>query len=115
MFDKHRRSRHNGVCSTKNVELVRFLDADRIIDYTCEDFTQGKERYDLLLDNVGNRPLSAMKRVLSQNGKCGSAEGTLAGVDPIGGGCDYAPTFTEIWIRKACLAAYDFGTIVARP
>jgi NADPH:quinone reductase-like Zn-dependent oxidoreductase len=59
-----------GVCSTKNVELVRSLGADRVIDYTTEDFTQGNERYDLLLDNVGNRPLSAMKRILSPNGKC---------------------------------------------
>jgi NADPH:quinone reductase-like Zn-dependent oxidoreductase len=59
-----------GVCSTKNVELVRSLGADRVIDYTCQDFTQDNERYDLLLDNVGNRPLSAMKRILSPNGKC---------------------------------------------
>ena len=59
-----------GVCSTKNVELVRSLGADRVIDYTREDFTQDSERYDLLLDNVGNRALSAMKRVLSPNGKC---------------------------------------------
>jgi NADPH:quinone reductase-like Zn-dependent oxidoreductase len=59
-----------GVCSTKNVELVRSLGADRVIDYTREDFTQDSERYDLLLDNVGNRTLSAMKRVLSPNGKC---------------------------------------------
>src|SRR5215472_16057472 len=59
-----------GVCSTKNVELVRSLGAGRVIDYAREDFTQDSERYDLLLDNVGNRTLSAMKRVLSPNGQC---------------------------------------------
>src|SRR5450755_1998877 len=59
-----------GVCSTKNVELVRSLGADRVIDYTRDDFTQDSERYDLLLDNVGNRTLSAMRRVLSPSGKC---------------------------------------------
>jgi NADPH:quinone reductase-like Zn-dependent oxidoreductase len=59
-----------GVCSTKNVELVRSLGADRVIDYTRDDFTQDSQRYDLLLDNVGNRTLSAMRRVLSPNGKC---------------------------------------------
>jgi NADPH:quinone reductase-like Zn-dependent oxidoreductase len=59
-----------GVCSTKNMELVRSLGADRVIDYTCADFTQDSERYDLLLDNVGNRTLSDLKRVLSPSGKC---------------------------------------------
>ncbi len=59
-----------GVCSTKNVELVRSLGADRVIDYTRDDFTQDSQRYDLLLDNVGNRTLSAMRRVLSPNGRC---------------------------------------------
>jgi NADPH:quinone reductase-like Zn-dependent oxidoreductase len=44
--------------------------ADRVIDYRCEDFTKDGERYDLLLDNVGNLKLSAMKRVLRPDGKC---------------------------------------------
>ena len=59
-----------GVCSTKNIDLVRSLGADRAIDYTREDFTHDTERYDLLLDNVGNRTLSSMKRVLGPGGKC---------------------------------------------
>ena len=59
-----------GVCSTKNIELVRSLGADRVIDYTREDFTQDIERYDLLLDNVGNRTLFSMRHVLTPNGKC---------------------------------------------
>ena len=59
-----------GVCSTRNVELVRSLGADRVIDYTRDDFTQDSQHYDLILDNVGNRALSDMRRVLSPNGKC---------------------------------------------
>jgi NADPH:quinone reductase-like Zn-dependent oxidoreductase len=59
-----------GVCSTKNVDMVRSLGADRVIDYTHDDFTHDGQRYDVLLDNVGNRPLSAFRRVLAPRGKC---------------------------------------------
>lgn len=57
-----------GVCSTRNVDLVRSLGADHVIDYTQEDFTQSGQRYDLLLDNAGNRSLSDCRRVLVSNG-----------------------------------------------
>jgi NADPH:quinone reductase-like Zn-dependent oxidoreductase len=58
-----------GVCSTRNVDLVKSLGADRVIDYTKEDFTKGAERYDVMLDNVGNRSLSECKGVLTPKGK----------------------------------------------
>ena len=58
-----------GVCSTRNVDLVRSLGADHVIDYTKEDFTKGAERYDVMLDNVGNRSLSECKGVLTPEGK----------------------------------------------
>ena len=58
------------VCSTRNVDQSRALGADRVIDYTRDDFTTEDERFDLLLDNVGNRPLAAMRRILAPHGKC---------------------------------------------
>ena len=57
-----------GVCSTRNMDLVRSLGADHVIDYTKEDFTKSGQRYDVILDNVGNQPLSEFRRVLSPNG-----------------------------------------------
>lgn len=57
-----------GVCSTRNVEMVRALGADHVIDYTREDFAKGGERYDLILDNVGIHPLSAFRAVLKEKG-----------------------------------------------
>jgi len=56
------------VCSTRNVSMVRSLGADRVVDYTREDFTQSGERYDLILDCVGNRSLSACRHVLRPGG-----------------------------------------------
>jgi NADPH:quinone reductase-like Zn-dependent oxidoreductase len=58
-----------GVCSTRNVEMVRSLGADRVIDYTKEDFTKGEQRYDVILDNVGNHSLSECRRMLNPEGK----------------------------------------------
>src|SRR5438128_228592 len=58
-----------GVCSTRNVDLVRSLGADRVIDYTKEDFTKSADRYDVILDNVANHSLSECRRVLNPKGK----------------------------------------------
>jgi len=57
-----------GVTSTKNVELVRSIGADHVIDYTREDFTRGAERYDLILDNVGNHSMARTRRALTPTG-----------------------------------------------
>ena len=58
-----------GVCSTRNVDLVRSLGADHVIDYTKEDFTKGEQKYDVILDNVANHSLSEFRHVLTPNGK----------------------------------------------
>ncbi|WP_235206367.1 NAD(P)-dependent alcohol dehydrogenase [Actinomadura welshii] len=57
-----------GVCSTRNVELVRSLGADDVVDYSREDVLRRDERYDLVMDIVGNRSLAALRRVLTPGG-----------------------------------------------
>jgi NADPH:quinone reductase-like Zn-dependent oxidoreductase len=57
-----------GVCSAANVELVRSIGADDVIDYTREDFTAGGPRYDIILDNVANRSLPELWRALAPRG-----------------------------------------------
>ena len=64
-----------GVCSTKNLELVRSLGADHVIDYTKEDFTKGEERYDVIYDLVNNRSFAERRRILKPGGIC-----VLAGI-----------------------------------
>jgi NADPH:quinone reductase-like Zn-dependent oxidoreductase len=68
-----------GVCSTRNAGMVRSIGADRVIDYTQEDFTKGTQRYDLILDNVGNHSLSACRRVLNPKGRLVIAGGKEIG------------------------------------
>jgi NADPH:quinone reductase-like Zn-dependent oxidoreductase len=58
-----------GVCSTKNLELVRSIGADHVLDYTQQDFRDGAERYDVILDNVGDRSMADTRRALTPNGK----------------------------------------------
>ena len=77
-----------GVCSTRNLELVRSIGADHVIDYTKENFTKGAQRYDLLFDLVGIHSFPDRRRILQPNGICvlagvggsGSNEARWAGV-----------------------------------
>jgi NADPH:quinone reductase-like Zn-dependent oxidoreductase len=57
------------VCSTRNVDMVRSIGADHVIDYTREDFTKGGPHYDFILDNVGNHSLSETRRALTPHGR----------------------------------------------
>ncbi|MFL6520395.1 MAG: NAD(P)-dependent alcohol dehydrogenase [Chthoniobacterales bacterium] len=59
-----------GVCSTKNLDLVRSLGADHVIDYTKEDYTKSDERYDVIYDLVNNHSFAERRRVLKPGGLC---------------------------------------------
>ena len=100
-----------GVCSTRNVAMVRSIGADRVIDYTKEDFTQSAQPYDVIFDNVSNHSFSERRRILTSNGIC-----VLAG---IGG----AGSHEGQWARlggslKALVASWfisqKFVTFIAR-
>ncbi len=56
------------VASTRNLDMLRSIGADRVVDYTKEDFTRGDQRYDLILDNVSNRSLTDLRRALAPTG-----------------------------------------------
>ncbi len=84
-----------GVCSTRNVDMVRSLGADHVVDYTKENFTQGSQQYDLIVDNVSSQSLSDCRRVLK-------SEGTMV----IVGGLNKDPFIGALWGPiKAKLAA----------
>jgi NADPH:quinone reductase-like Zn-dependent oxidoreductase len=68
-----------GVCSTRNLDLVRSIGADHVIDYTKEDFTKTDQRYDLIFDLIGNHSFSERRRILNPNGIC-----VMAGVGGAG-------------------------------
>jgi NADPH:quinone reductase-like Zn-dependent oxidoreductase len=76
-----------GVCSTRNVDLVKSIGADHVIDYTKEDFTKTDQHYDMIYDLVGNHSFSERRQILTPNGIC-----VLAGI----GGAGFHP---ESWER----------------
>lgn len=76
---KHLGAHVTGVCSRRNVELVRSLGADHVLDYAREDFTRGDSRYDFILDNVGNKPMAACRRAVVADGRYVPNNGTSGG------------------------------------
>ncbi|HKQ03971.1 MAG TPA: NAD(P)-dependent alcohol dehydrogenase [Blastocatellia bacterium] len=95
-----------GVCSTRNVEMVRSIGADRVIDYTREDFTKGTPRYDLIFDCISNHSLSAIRRVLNPRGKC-----------VIAGGLSKVRVILTVALKALLLSwvvSQKFGMFVAR-
>src|SRR6202043_3182291 len=67
---KSLRTEVTGVCSTRNVDLVRSIGADPVIDYTSRAITKTDQRYDLIFDLVGNHSFSERRRILNPNGIC---------------------------------------------
>lgn len=96
-----------GVCSTRNVDMVRSIGADRVIDYTREDFTKSGQRYDLILDNVGNRSLSECRRALNPKGKYVMVGG------PAGRWFDPLPRMLSASVLSR-FVTQDMGAFVAR-
>jgi NADPH:quinone reductase-like Zn-dependent oxidoreductase len=85
-----------GVCSGRNTEMVRGIGAERVVDYAREDFAAGEARYDVVLDCVGNRSLTDVRRVLKEEGVYVGAGGTTDNwmMGPI------ADTFKRVWLSR---------------
>lgn len=83
---KARKAVVTGVCSTRNVEQVRAVGADHVIDYKTEDFVRGGERYDLIFDLVGNRTMGELRGALTPDGTL-----VLSGGGSFAGGALFGP------------------------
>ena len=83
-----------GVCSTRNVEMVRSIGADHVIDYTREDFTRGGPRYDVIMDNVASHSLSDTRRALTPDGVLIPSSGHA------GMGWIIAAALTAVFVRQ---------------
>jgi NADPH:quinone reductase-like Zn-dependent oxidoreductase len=96
-----------GVCSTRNVEMVRAIGADRVVDYTREDFTKSGQCYDVIVDNAGNHSVSEVRRAMSPGGICVAVGGPWLG---------YVPLLTEM-IKAAVSSRFSdrkMRTLLAR-
>ena len=98
-----------GVCSTKNMDMVKCIGADHVIDYTTENFTKGGKRYDLLFDCVGNHAVSEIRGVLNPKGIC-VLVGELSGRSALGFLARLAAAF--VFSR---FTSQKFVTLLARP
>jgi NADPH:quinone reductase-like Zn-dependent oxidoreductase len=91
-----------GVTSTRNIDLVRSLGADQVVDYTSTDFARAGRRYDLILDTIGNRSVSDLRRALADGGKAAvtgfTSIGKLMGVS-LRGGKDIAQVSAHVTAR----------------
>ena len=96
-----------GVCSTRNLDLVKSIGADHVIDYTKQDFTEGDQRYDVIFDNVQNHSFSQRRRVLTPNGIC-----VLAGIGGAGwhadSGAHIARAFTTPMMSRFTSQKFKF-------
>jgi len=98
-----------GVCSTRNVEMVRSIGADHVVDYTQEDFTRSGLRYDLIFDLVGNHSFSACRRVLHPKGTF-----IAAGVLGLGGSMIALLAFSITGLVLSLFVDQRFVMFVAR-
>ena len=98
-----------GVCRTQNVDLVLSIGADRVIDYTREDFTRTGQRYDVIVDMAGNRRLPEIRRALTRRG-------VLVGVGGPAKGDWIAPLLGILRMRLYSVGvSQSMGSMLARP
>ncbi len=105
-----------GVCSTGKLDLVRSLGADHVVDYTVQDFAEGAERYDLILDIAGNTPLSRLRRVLAARGTAVILGGEQGGPVTGGFGRSLRAPVLSLFVRQrfAMVAAAESGRDLER-